>query len=85
MDAFPTVDHTHNSVLLGQISKHVGDRMSGVLPNTQGRPDLEGMTQLVHSMQVKRNMERASIWGKVSCLKYGSDSTLIVYIFLSLY
>lgn len=40
VDAFPTVDHTHNSVLLGQISKDVGDRMSGVLPNTQGRPDL---------------------------------------------
>lgn len=36
MDAFPTVDHTHNSVLLGQISKDVGDRMSGVLPKTHG-------------------------------------------------
>lgn len=36
VDAFPTVDHTHNSVLLGQISKDVGDRMSGVLPNTHG-------------------------------------------------
>lgn len=35
-DAFPTVDQTHNSVLLGQISKDVGDRMSGVLPNTHG-------------------------------------------------
>lgn len=27
-------------------------------------PDLGGMTQLVHSLQVKRTMERASIWGK---------------------
>lgn len=36
VEAFPTVDHTHNSVLLGQISKDVGDRMSGVLPNTHG-------------------------------------------------
>lgn len=27
-------------------------------------PDLGGMTQLVHSLQVKRKMERTSIWGK---------------------
>lgn len=54
----------HNSVLLGQISKDVGDHMSGVLPGTHGRPDLEGMTQFIHSLQVKRNMERAWIWGK---------------------
>lgn len=36
VDAFPTVYHTHNSVLLGQISKDVGDRISGALPNTHG-------------------------------------------------
>lgn len=54
----------HNSVLLGQISKDVGDHMSGVSPGTHCRPDLGGMTQFTHSLQVKRNMERAWIRGK---------------------
>lgn len=34
---FPTMDQTHNSVVLWQKSKDVGDHMSGVLPSTHGR------------------------------------------------
>lgn len=34
---FPTIGQTHNSVVLWQKSKDVGDHMSGVLPSTHGR------------------------------------------------
>lgn len=54
------MDQTHNSVVLWQKSKDVGEHMSGVLLSTHGRPDPERMTQLGHSLQVKGNMER--VW-----------------------
>lgn len=63
-DAFPTMNQTHNSVVLWQKSRDVGDRMSGVLPGTHSRPDPQWTIQSSHSLQVKGKMERARIWEK---------------------
>lgn len=85
---FPTMDRTHNSVVLWQKSKDVGDHMSGVLPSTHGRtwPSANDTVSPFSTGQGKygEGLDLGERSGLSNMETFVSDSTFFFFFYISM-